>query len=134
MAPVSIPLHQLLYVSMLSSDTPLTVIGDIARKSRVTNETCGVTGVLVFDGLRFCEYLEGDESGVLSLMARMRGDPRHTEICVLHEGSCAERLFNRFSIGYTMSDDEGLDSLSNLSGLAALAAFQQLVPHLDLDH
>ncbi|MDB5889355.1 MAG: Sensors of blue-light using [Polaromonas sp.] len=126
-------LFEVLYVSQLSPHVALHAVGDIARQCRVFNKAKNITGILIFDGSRFCEQLEGNEADVLQLMQTIRQDPRHTGVHVLHQGALDKRRFCRFSMGYTMVDEQALDALSVLTGHDALRTFSALVPHLDLD-
>jgi len=126
-------LFEILYVSEIAPRIDLCAISDIARKSRVFNQAHQITGVLIFDGMRFCEQLEGSEQAVTQLMSTIRRDPRHTAICVLHRGELAERRFHRFSMGYTVVEEDALDALSTLTGQDAITTFTAMIPRLDLD-
>lgn len=125
--------YEILYVSQLAPQTPVRVIADIARQSRVANHARGITGMLVFDGSLFCEQIEGSEASVKALMARMALDSRHTDIHILHQGALAERRFRRFSMGYTHTPENALESLRQLTGKPALNAFVSMISGLDLD-
>ena len=127
-------LHEVLYVSTIAPDAPVSVVAEIAGKARSTNETLGITGLLVFDGMRFCQQLEGNQKEVLALTERIRQDPRHTQVAILHHGPLAERRFKRFGLGYTAVDDvDVLGQLEQLDGQAAIEAFLALLSSLDLD-
>jgi hypothetical protein len=135
-APMKKPirLHEILYVSVIAPDAPLSIIADIAAKSRSANQKLDITGLLIFDGMRFCQQLEGNRKEVLTLTERIRQDPRHTNVEIIHHGPLAERRFRRFSLGYTsMEDVDVLAHMENLDGQAALEAFLGLLPALDLD-
>ena len=72
-------LHEILYVSQLAADAPLRVVADIAARSRVANQSRDITGLLVFDGMRFCQQFEGSRIEVAALMdafARTRATPK----------------------------------------------------------
>ena len=127
-------LHEILYVSQLAADAPIRVVADIAAQSRVANQSRDITGLLVFDGMHFCQQFEGSGIEVAALMDRIRQDARHTHIQLLHHGPLAERRFRRWSLGYTSVDDvEALERLKQLQGQAAVDAFLALLPGLDLE-
>ena len=127
-------LYEILYVSKLAADAPIRVVADIAAKSRIANQSRDITGLLVFDGMHFCQQFEGSDIEVAALMDRIRQDPRHTHVEVLHHGPLAERRFRRWSLGYTTVDDvEVFDRLKQLRGQAAVDAFLALLPGLDLE-
>ncbi len=122
-----LPLYEVLYVSTLSVDQPLSTVHAIAARSRIRNQEHAITGLLVFDGARFCQQLEGPEAAVRALMDRIRDDPRHIYVEVLHDAPLAQRRFQQFSLGFcTIDEGTALDHLETLRGRAALQAFQAL--------
>ena len=52
-------LYEVLYVSTLAPDQPLQVVAEIAAHARPANASMDITGLLIFDGQRFCQQLEG---------------------------------------------------------------------------
>ena len=127
-------LHEIIYVSTLAPDASVQVVADIAVKSRTNNLQADITGLLVFDGLHFCQQLEGCAREVDAAMARIRVDPRHSGVAVLHQGPLDKRRFRRFSLGYTSVEDiELLERLQLLKGQAAVDAFVSLLSGLDVD-
>ncbi|MES2281529.1 MAG: BLUF domain-containing protein [Pseudomonadota bacterium] len=127
-------LHEVLYVSTLKAGEPISIVADIAARARVFNESNNITGLLVFDGMRFCQQLEGERKPVMALLERIRQDARHTSVEVLHHAPLAGRRFRRFSLGYTTVDDvDVLEKLEQLDGQAAMDFFVSLLSTLDLD-
>lgn len=127
-------LHEIIYVSTLAEGAAIRVVADIAMKARAINRQANITGLLVFDGLHFCQQLEGCARDVDAAMARIQGDPRHSGVAVLHHGPLAQRRFGMFSLGYTSVEDvEALERLKKLRGQAAVEAFVALLPDLDMD-
>lgn len=127
-------LHEIIYVSTLAPDALVQVVADIAGKSRSNNLQADITGLLVFDGLHFCQQLEGCAREVDAVMARIHLDTRHSGVAVLHQGPLDKRRFRRFSLGYTSVEDiELLERLRLLKGQAAVGAFVALLSGLDLD-
>ena len=127
-------LHEILYVSQLAADAPIRVVADIAVKSRSANLSRNITGLLIFDGMRFCQQLEGSHSEVAALMERIRCDPRHTNIEILRDAALAERRFGRWGLGYSPVEDvQALERLERLQGQAAVDALVAMLSSLDLD-
>lgn len=127
-------LYEIIYFSTLARDAPVRVVADIAAKARSKNQQADLTGLLVFDGLHFCQQLEGCAREVAAVMARIQDDPRHRDVAVLHHGPLEQRRFRRFSLGYTSVEDiELLERLQQLKGQAAVQAFVDLLAGLDLD-
>jgi hypothetical protein len=126
-------LYEVLYVSTIAPNAPLSIIADIAKKSRQANKQRDITGLLIFDGMRFGQQLEGKRGDVLVLLERIVHDPRHVNIEVLHQAPLAERRFGGFSLGYTTADDgDELGRLEKMQGRAALDAFLALQARADL--
>ena len=127
-------LYEALYVSTLAPDAALSVVADIAGKSRTYNAANDLTGLLIFDGLRFCQQLEGPQKVVLALIERIGRDSRHTDVEIIHHGALAERRFRCFALAFTDVDDEDvLGRISKLDGQPAIDAFTGLVATLDFD-
>ena len=127
-------LYEVLYVSTLAPDADIRVVGNIARQSRSANSALQISGLLIFDGSRFCQQIEGPQKEVLALLDRIRQDSRHINVNVVHHGPLAQRRFQRFSMGYTtLEDDEVLERLNKLQGKTAIATFESLIPSLTMD-
>lgn len=119
-----LPLYEVLYVSTLSIDQPLSAIAAIASRARVNNRARGITGLLVFDGSRFGQLLEGPEAAVRALMERIRDDPRHIYVEVLHDAPLPQRRFQQFSLAFsTLEDEHALEKLESLRGPNAVLTF-----------
>lgn len=126
--------YEVLYVSTIAPEAPISIVANIAGKARPANHERDITGLLIFDGMRFCEQLEGHREGVLALLERIRHDPRHINVEILHHGPLAERRFKRFSLGYTSAEnDDALGQLEQLNGQAAVDAFVALLSTLAWD-
>lgn len=126
-------LYEVLYVSTLAPDQPVQVVADIAARAREANAQLDITGLLIFDGQRFCQQLEGPQKAVLKLIERIRNDSRHVNVEVIHHGSLEKRRFQNFSLAFSsVEDEEALVRLEQLDGSAALAAFEVVCGELEL--
>lgn len=63
------------------------IVDDAAR----FNRNAGVTGVLLFDGERFLQYLEGPEDGLSVAYSRVLGARSHSGIVELQRGRVGQR-------------------------------------------
>lgn len=126
-------MYEILYISTLSDDLPVTVASQIAVHARVKNIQRGVTGYLIFDGFQFCQQIEGEQAAVQALFDLITSDPRHAQLKVLHAGKLFTGRFKRFAMGLaTLGDDEDLlDRLAQLEGRAAVSDFLAAIPKLD---
>jgi Sensors of blue-light using FAD len=130
--PISAQLYEAMYVSTIAPGLAISSVSDIAGKSRIANQRQGITGLLIFDGMRYCQQLEGPQKLVLNLMEKIRHDPRHVNVEIIHHGELASRRFKSFSLGYTtVADPEELERLEKLDGQAAVDAFLSLLSHVD---
>lgn len=78
----------------------MCVVPDIIRISRFQNSLHRITGVLLFDGLNFTQYFEGDDAEVDTLLAKILRDPRHKNITVLLAERLETRLYEDWKMGY----------------------------------
>jgi Sensors of blue-light using FAD len=128
-------IFEILYTSALSRDAAPDCVGDIIRQSRVFNSSSGITGLLVFDGERFCQLLEGPEIAVRSLARRIEGDPRHEQFLIAHQGTREEpRRFAGWAMGYAQDPSrQFMDTLHGaIGGEAMLKHVQQGAALLDI--
>ncbi|CAN7642417.1 BLUF domain-containing protein [Variovorax sp. LjRoot84] len=129
-------LHEILYCSLLAPGQPTEVVGQIVTRARARNAMEGITGLLVFDGMRFCQHFEGPRKQVLGLLNRLEADPRHIEMRVVYEGGLSKRRYQRFEMGLAQTEDveegEDLAILQQLDGAEALERFLALRPRLDI--
>ena len=128
-------LARLLYVSDLSPGTRATEVSRIVSSSRRRNVGDAITGLLIFDGDRFCQYVEGPPAAVAALSDRLDRDVRHTRMEVLAAGPFpGPRRFSDWRLGYVdVVDADEIDAMRGLSGDEAMAAFERLLPLLDVE-
>lgn len=65
----------------------------MVRDASRHNRLAGVTGVLLCDGNRFLQYIEGPEDGIEFVFARVLSSRRHSEVVVLGRGESGVRRF-----------------------------------------
>jgi Sensors of blue-light using FAD len=131
---VPVTQRQILYLSHLVPSASYDVFAAICQVSRTHNEQHGIAGVLLFDGHRFCQWLEGPTDAVLQTMQRIRCDRRHEAVVMLLDREVErESHANHWQSGYCEPDEldcfEGPDAAR---GEAALTAFQDIVTRADL--
>ena len=128
-------LTRLLYISDLSPGTRATEVSRIVSSSRRRNAQDGITGLLIFDGHRFCQYVEGPLVVLNALNNRLEHDVRHVHMEMLLEGPITgARRFSDWRLGYVdVVDADEIGAMRGLSGDAAMAAFERLLPLLDVE-
>lgn len=125
-------LYEALYVSTIAPGVSVASVGNIARRARSFNQANGITGVLIFDGMRYCQQFEGPQAEVLALLVRIAKDVRHVNMGILHHDSLRSRRFKSFVMGYTTTDDvDALERFEKLEGDDAINAFVELASQVD---
>ena len=105
-----------LYVSEVSPAVDRRVVRDIAQASRVRNQADGITGLLMFDGDCYAQWVEGPVQAMDRLLARLRADPRHRQMDMLwFESPGLGRRYPQWHFGY-LDLQRGSQSLCRLRG------------------
>ena len=127
------PLYQLLYTSRLAPGATVSDIAAVARGSRQRNAQRRLSGALVFDGLRFCHYLEGPTDHVRGLAQRIATDSRHVDFTIRHEGPYSgPRRFAAWSLGYSLAQHpDALDAPHAAWGEEAIARLLRVLPNCE---
>lgn len=122
-------LSNFIYVSKISPFATSGDVTDILKTARAFNKTAGITGILVFDGHRFLQYIEGPELALKELIQRIKADKRHREFQPKTDiVPATERIFLNWSMAYTLLDDsDAMDDLSDLNGGPVISKLQALV-------
>ncbi|HEX8329741.1 MAG TPA: BLUF domain-containing protein [Hymenobacter sp.] len=84
---------QLLYHSRATQPLAEAEVYELLSQSRQANAAAQITGVLVYRDEWFVQLLEGPEAAVRATYARIRQDPRHTEVVTLAEAPARPRCF-----------------------------------------
>lgn len=98
-------LFNLFYVSEATSSDAQVVLA-VADQSQLNNKRDEITGLLLFDGKCWCQYIEGSEQAVRSLYERLQRDSRHRDMRVLHYGPVdGPRKFPNWRMGFSYVAD-----------------------------
>ncbi|MBV9862867.1 MAG: BLUF domain-containing protein [Alphaproteobacteria bacterium] len=90
----------LLYVSSATRPFEKTDLIELLRHSRSNNEALGVTGILLEIGGNFMQALEGEESAVDPLFAKIAKDPRHDQVKTILRLPITRRLFGDWAMAF----------------------------------
>ncbi|HEX9965970.1 MAG TPA: BLUF domain-containing protein [Allosphingosinicella sp.] len=106
-------LKTLTYASRARLDLTDQDLAAIHQAARHLNALDGISGLLLFDGSRFLQIIEGSEDAIDNLVERLRMDPRHSAFEVRDERYVDERSFPdwsmellRVSAGYCNAKEE----------------------------
>ena len=95
----------LIYTSWARPGIRPDEVDSILSSARINNPLEGITGVLIFNGDSFMQILEGSESAVDELTARLRIDPRHSDMAIRDERVIEARTFPDWSMAYLRLED-----------------------------
>ncbi len=90
---------RLLYLSQ-AGPSGADQLEEILQTARQKNPPLHITGILVYGGGWFMQLLEGPESSVFKLYARIIDDRRHANPRVLHITPANEAIFGEWSMGF----------------------------------
>lgn len=105
----------IIYVSSAIHPFPRPELFDILTKSRLNNAKLNVTGMLLYKDGNIIQVLEGEETGVRTLYAKIALDPRHQAIIKLLQGTTEVRQFPEWSMGFNDLNHVDLTSIPGYS-------------------
>lgn len=91
-------MFQLTYISTARRDISRPDIDAILQASRLNNSRDAITGLLVHDGVRFLQALEGERGLVEAAFARIKADSRHRAAVMLSERAIDTRQFGSWAM------------------------------------
>ena len=128
-------IYNLVYCSRAAAGVDDGVVAEIIASARRHNPARGITGMLVFGGGIFFQWLEGPRASVAELMDRLRADTRHEAIVLLSEDSeSRERVFPDWDMELVEPTDIRsvlLDALQTTKSEANAATLRLHLAHLD---
>ncbi len=117
---------EILYTSELAAGIQPDCVGQIIRRARVYNAATAITGLLLFDGKRFCQLIEGPEDAVIRLCNRIEADLRHDHFRFHHQGTQqGPRRFAHWAMGYAPDPQRELIEALLASGSGEAIADQR---------
>ncbi len=91
---------QLCYISTARPQVTWASVDEILAVSRRNNRCANVTGLLLFNGKRFLQLLEGPEQHVVATYQRIALDPRHFAVVKLSERMIDAREFGDWDMSF----------------------------------
>lgn len=105
---------RLIYFSQSLSSLSKIDIENILLESRQNNEKINVSGILCFGGSDFIQVLEGEESIIISLYAKILKDTRHQSCQLLDIHFADSRLFEKWSMGFVERSKADFEKLHRI--------------------
>jgi hypothetical protein len=128
-------IYDLVYCSRATAGIDDDAVARIIEAAQRDNPRQGITGLLVFGGGIFFQWLEGPRERVTALMVRLRNDPRHNSIVQLSDSEeVRERLFPDWDMELVDTDDIRNvleDALSTAEDPNNIRTLQALLEELD---
>jgi len=120
-------MYQIVYTSTAHRNFSAADLNTVLHAARARNRALGVTGMMVFHDGTFLQALEGEDRAVNEIFARIRIDPRHGDLVVLHRGAGAEqRVFGDWPMAFA-------DFTGAAAFLKGFVRFNEQVKLKDLD-
>lgn len=91
-------MKSLTYTSLAKLDLLSADLIEIHQVARRLNALDGITGLLIFNGSRFLQMIEGGEGAIDDLVARLRSDPRHSAFEIRDVRRVERRAFPDWSM------------------------------------
>lgn len=124
-----------LYTSVLNQEQyDVLAVPDIVKTARAENSIHGITGILLFDGLNFTQYFEGEATAVDRLLDNILRDKRHKNIVLVLTGHHEDRIYDDWGMGYIDITDHEIDFSSCFAAPDfSMATFKLKISHLDIE-
>jgi hypothetical protein len=116
-ARTNAPFVTLCYQSRAKRRPSSDDLAELLLEARARNKQFGVTGMLVHEGDRFFQWLEGPGTALEDLWSSIKRDDRHDDIELLGEGVTPIRLFSEWDLRFLHrgeGDQATLDALATL--------------------
>ncbi len=105
---------QISYISSATDPMSTQELLELLRQSRENNAENGITGMLLYGNGTFLQVLEGEEKVVENLLDKIRKDPRHTDLRLLHRKTIQKRQYSDWSMGFKRLSTKELQNIEGL--------------------
>lgn len=101
-------------------------IKDLCQQTESDNIKKNISGVLIYNGGNFLQYIEGHEGDIKTLFyQKITNDSRHKNSIVLVEKKIENLYFDGYAAGFS--------SILNKKNISKLRSYLTLLKHLDSD-
>jgi hypothetical protein len=118
------PLRAIAYASEAVASLSAERLRGLVNDAVAFNEAADITGVLLFDGHRFLQYLEGPQQGVDAAWRRILDSGSHHSVVELNRGRIGRRQFSHWRMGLLQVEHSALGrvALSDWTGFVRSTA------------
>lgn len=92
-------LAAIVYRSRADRNLSTRRLGELLATARSRNAREGLSGILLYDGIHFLQWLEGPADALHRVWSSIQNDPRHTELELLGRPELPVRLFRGWEMG-----------------------------------
>ncbi len=122
------PIRAIAYFSTAVEDLPADRLTNLIGDAAAFNLQAGVTGVLLYDGQSFLQYLEGPEDGVRVAYDRVCQSSSHRAVVELFRGRAGKRHFPFWTMNCVIVRDGELEPVaqgdwSDMSGITQWGSY-----------
>ncbi len=110
-------LRSLTYTSLAGLDLTARDLDAIHSAARRINPLDGITGLLIFNGVRFLQIVEGSEAALDALLSRLRRDHRHSGIEIRDVHPIDRRAFPEWSMELVQVSSDGFVAHEEISAV-----------------
>ena len=113
-------LLELIYTSLSTAAPGVSHVQEILESAERNNAASSITGLLLFDGERYIQVLEGISEDVEKIYDVICADERHQFVELLHKDSIAGRSFETWRMAYEAIPKGLLSNLAENMGVVSL--------------
>jgi hypothetical protein len=105
-------MHHIIYMSRGVRPMNEEELVALLEQARHENERQEITGALVYGDGQFMQIIEGEESVLAALYAKLLQDARHTNVVKLADKQIGQRSFQQWSMGFQVVSAEKFAKLA----------------------
>lgn len=105
-------MHHIIYMSRGVHPMKEEDLRTLLQQARGENERQGITGALVYGDGQFMQIIEGEESVLAALYAKLLQDSRHVNVVKLADKQILQRSFQAWSMGFQVVSAEEFAELA----------------------
>lgn len=106
------PIRAIAYSSQAMPGLSIDDVENLATSADNFNKSADVTGILLFDGSRFMQYIEGPDEGLKQVYSRIIASRQHSEIIELARGQISGRRFPPWPLRLLSTQHDQLRSVA----------------------
>ena len=123
-------IYQISYISRSTSKLTPRELKGLEKEAAEKNTRLNVTGLLVYDGFHFFQYIEGDHNTIVELYERIKKDDRHTSVTTVSEGPSQERLFPDWAMRSFLPEDFILEDRVHIIEILSKKHEKESIPNI----